>query len=55
MKKYTAEPARVKLNSNMETIRNHSIMKNIEEIQNFGRNTGDLKNSKHNLQYNFIF
>ena len=55
MKKYTAESARVKLNSNMETIRNHSIMKIIEEIQNFGRNAGDLKNSKHNLKYNFIF
>ena len=24
-------------------------------MQNFRRNTGDLKNSKHNLKYNFIF
>ena len=47
------EPAKVHLN--METIRNHSIMKSIEQIQNFRRNTGDLKNSKHNLKYNFTF
>ena len=43
------------LNSVMETIRNHSIMKNIRQIQNFRMNTGDLKNSKHNLKYNFPF
>ena len=49
------EPAKVHLNSVMETIRNHSIMKNIGQIQNFRRNTGDLKNSKHNLKYNFPF
>ena len=29
--------------------------KNIGQIQNFRRNTGDLKNSEHNLMYNFIF
>ena len=43
MKKYTTEPAKVHLNSVMETIRNHSIMKNIGQIQNFRRNTGELK------------
>ena len=31
------------LNSDMETIRNHSIMKNIRQIKNFQRNTGNLK------------
>ena len=55
MKKYTAEPAKVHLNSVNETIKNYSIMKNIGQIQNFRRNTGDLKNSKHNLKYNFTF
>ena len=44
-KKYTTEPAKVHLNSVMETLRNHSIMKNIGQIQNFRRNTRDLKNS----------
>ena len=39
----------------METIRNHRIIKSIEQIQNFRRNTGDLKNSKENLKYNFTF
>ena len=48
MKNYTTEPA-------METIRNHSIMKNIGQIMNFQRKTGDLKNSKQNLEYNFTF
>ena len=52
MEKYITEPAKVHLNSHMETIRNHSIMKNIGQIQNFGSNTGDLKNSKHSLKYN---
>ena len=51
----TTEPAKVPLKSVMETIRNHSIMKNIGQIQNFRKNTGDLKNSKHNLKYNFTF
>ena len=37
----------------METIRNHSIMKNIGKIQNFGKNTGNLKNSKHNIKVQF--
>ena len=67
LKKYTAEPAKVHLNSIMETIRNDSIMKNIGQIQNFRRNTGDLTiqnfrrntgdltNSKHNLKYNSTF
>ena len=55
MKKYTTEPAKVHLNSVIETIRNHSIMRNIGQIQNFRRNTGDLKNSKQNLKYNFTF
>ena len=43
------------LNSDMETKRNHSIMKKIEQIQSFQKNTGDLKNSKRNLNHNFIF
>ena len=30
-------------------------LKNIGQIQNLRRNTGDLKNSEHNLVYNFIF
>ena len=55
MKKYTTEPAKAHLNSAMENIRNRSIMKNIGQVQNFRRNTGDLKNSKHNLKYNFTF
>ena len=41
MEKYSTEPAKVYLNSDMETIRNHSIMKNIGQIQNFGRNIGN--------------
>ena len=44
--KYTTEPVKVHLNSDTETLRNHSIMKNIGQIQNFRRNTGDLKKSK---------
>ena len=55
MEKFTTEPAKVHLNSDMETIRNHSIMKNIRHIPSFRRSTRDLKNSKHNLKYNFIF
>ena len=55
MKKYTTGPAKVHLNSVMETIRNHSIMKSIGQIQNFRRDTEDLKNSQHNLKYNFTF
>ena len=55
IKKYTTELAKVHSNSVMETIRNHSVMKNIGQTQNFRRNTGDLKNSKHNLKYNFKF
>ena len=56
MKKYyTTKPAQRHLNSVMETIINHSIMKNIVQMQNFRRNTGDLKNSKQNLKYNFTF
>ena len=39
MKKYSTEPAKVHLNSVMETIRNHSIMNNIGQMQNFRRNT----------------
>ena len=48
MEKYTMEKEKVHLKSDMETIRNHSSIKNIGQIQNFGMNTGDLKNSKHN-------
>ena len=55
MKKYATEPTKVHLNSVMETIRNHSIKKNIGQIKNFQRYTGDLKNSKQNLEYNFTF
>ena len=55
MEKNTTEPAKVHLNRDMGTVRNHSIMKKIGQIQNFRRNTGDLKNSKHNLKYNLIF
>ena len=55
MKKYATEPTKVHLNSVMETIRNHSIKKNIGQIKNFQRYTGDLKNSKQNLAYNFTF
>ena len=55
MKKYTTEPAKVHLNSVLETIRNHLIIKNIGQIQSFQRNTGDLKNSKQNPKYNFRF
>ena len=39
----------------METIRNHLITKSIGQIQNFRRNTGDLKNSKCNLKCSFTF
>ena len=55
MKKYTTEPVKVHLNSVMETIRNHLIMKNIGQIQSFQRNTGDLKISKQIPKYNFTF
>ena len=55
MKRYTTEPAKVHLNSVMETIRNHLIMKNIGQIESFQRNTGDLKNSKQIPKYNFTF
>ena len=53
--KYTAESAKIYLNSDMETIRNRSIMKIKGQIQNFRKNVGDLKNSKQNLKYNFMF
>ena len=53
MKKYTTKPGKVHLNSVMETKGNHLIMKNIGQIQNFQRNTGDLKSS--NPEYNFTF
>ena len=43
------KPAKVHLNIVMETIRN-STMKNIGQMQNFGRNTRGLKN----LNYNFL-
>ena len=44
MKSYTTEQAKVHLNSGIETIRNQSIMKNIGQIQNSRKNTGDLQN-----------
>ena len=54
-RKYHEKLYQVHLNSDMETLRNHSIMKNVGQIQNFKKNSGDLRNSKHNLKYNFIF
>ena len=48
----SSEPTHVHWNSDLETI-NRPIMKNVGE--NVQRNTGDLKNSKHSLKYNFIF
>ena len=51
MEECTTEPAKAYLNNDMETIRNHSIMKS---LQNYW-NTEDLKNSKYNLKYKFIF
>ena len=55
MKKCTTEPAKVHLNSIKETARNYLIMKSLGQIQNFPRNTGNLKNSNLNLKYNFTF
>ena len=55
MKKYTTEPAKIRLKSVMETIRNHSIMKNTGQIQNFQKDTRDLNNSEENPKYNFTF
>ena len=55
MKKHATEPTKVHLNNVMETIRNHSIKKTIGQIKNFQKYTGDLKNSKQNLEYNFTF
>ena len=46
MKKYTAEPAKVHLNSVMETIRNRSIMKNIGEIKSFTKTPGTILHFK---------
>ena len=37
--KYTTEPTNVHLHNDTETITNHSITKNIGQIQNFRRNT----------------
>ena len=37
MQKYTTEPVKVHLNNDMETIRNHSVMKNIRQIHNIRR------------------
>ena len=51
--KYTTEPVKVHLNSDTETLRNHSIMKNIGQIQNFRRNTWDLKKLKAQTQVQF--
>ena len=42
MGKYTTEPAKTHLNSDMESLRNHSLLKNIGEIENFRRITGNL-------------
>ena len=52
MEKYTTEIAKVHLNIDIETIRNHSIIKNIGLIQNFRGNTGDLKlNAQPQVQF----
>ena len=55
MEEYAAEPEKVHLNNNVETIRNNLILKSIEQMHNFRSNSGDLKNSKQSLKYNFIF
>ena len=39
----------------METTRNHSIIKNIGQVQSFQRNTGNLNNSKDKIKYSFNF
>ena len=44
---------KVHLSNDMETIKNHSIMENIEQIEKLPRNTGDVNNSKLNLKYKF--
>ena len=54
LRNYHGNITKVHLNSNMETRRNHLIMKNIVQIQNIRWNIGDLKNSKDNLKYNFF-
>ena len=54
LRNYHGNITKVHLNSNMETRRNHLIMKNIVQIQNIRRNIGDLKTSKDNLKYNFF-
>ena len=51
MEKYITELAMAHLSNVMETIKNHSSMKKIEQVQNFKRNAGDLKNSKNNLKF----
>ena len=53
MKKYTTEPAKVYLNSVMETIRNNSIMKNIGQIQEFLKVYWRLKELKVKPQVQF--
>ena len=42
MEKHNTEPVKVYLNSYMETIRNHSITKNIGQVESFQSNTDDL-------------
>ena len=42
MEKFTTKSEKVRLNSDRETIGNHSIIKNIRKTQNFQRNTRDL-------------
>ena len=51
MEKYTTEPAKIHLNSVMETIRNHLIMKNTGQLQSIQLNTGDLKKLKVKVHF----
>ena len=53
MKKYTTEPAKVYLNSVMETIKNNSIMKIIGQTQDFLKVYWRLKELKVKPQVQF--
>ena len=53
MKKYTTEPAKVHLNSVMETIRNHSITKNIGQTTELSTEYWRLKEVKAQPQVQF--
>ena len=53
MEIYTTEPEKVVLNKDMDTKRNHLIIKNIRQTQNFQRYALDFKNSKHSHRCHF--